>query len=555
MLAALAIRDIVIIEKLDIDFGAGLTVLTGETGAGKSILLDALSLALGSRGDAGLVRSGANQGQVTAIFEVPSDHPARAVLAEQGIGGEDELVLRRVQGSDGRTRAFVNGEPVGLAVLAMLGATLTEIHGQHDARALVDPSQHRRLLDAFGDLTGATAEVGRLWRAWRQADAAAAALRAEIDAARSNAAYLRAMTEELKQLAAQPGEEERLAGRRQAMMRSEKLAGDLGDALDIVSGQASPIPSLSGLLRRLERKRGEAGGLFDAVIPAVDRAIIALSEAGNHLEKAVRDSQFDQQELERTEERLFALRGAARKHNVPVEALPALAESFASALGALESGEGRLGEAQRSAETAAARYRERAGALSVSRRQSAAELREAVMAELPALKLERADFVVDIGSDETPGESGVDRVEFTVQTNPGARPGPLMKVASGGELSRFLLALKVALARRGSASTLIFDEVDTAVGGAVSDAIGQRLRRLSANAQVLAITHAPQVAARATHHMLIRKVPHADGERVVTEVLPLDADARREEIARMLAGSVVTDEARAAAARLLVGAG
>lgn len=553
MLAALSIRDIVIIEKLDIEFAAGLTVLTGETGAGKSILLDALSLALGSRGDAGLVRSGAAQGQVTAIFELPADHPARQQLLEHGLPSEGELVLRRVQGNDGRTRAFVNGEPVSLSVLSALGGKLTEIHGQHDARALVDAGQHRRLLDAFGELDGATLEVSALWRAWREAEAAAATLRSELDSARSNAAYLRAVADELKLLAPSGGEEEALAARRQGMMRSEKLAGDLADAIDTVSGQGSPIPALSGLLRRLERKQGEAGGLFDGILPALDRAVTALSEAGILLERAIRDSQFDQRDLERTEERLFALRAAARKHNVPVEALPALAEHFSSALTQLETGEERLVAAQRAATDAEARYRAAALALSAGRQRAASELREAVLAELPALRLERADFIVEIATEEAPGESGMDRVEFTVRTNPGARPGPMMKVASGGELSRFLLALKVALARRGSASTLIFDEIDTAVGGAVSDAIGERLGRLAQSAQVLAITHAPQVAAKAAHHLLIRKVKHQEADRVVTEVLALDAAARREEIARMLAGAVVTDEARAAAARLLVG--
>ena len=553
MLAQLSIRDIVLIERLDIEFGPGLTALTGETGAGKSILLDALSLALGARGAGRLVRHGAEQGQVTAVFDLPADHPALALLGENAIAAESALVLRRVQGADGKTRAFINDQPVSSGLLRELGAALIEIHGQHDDRALVAPSAHRTLLDAFGGLTAEVSALGANFRSWRTAEAEAEALRRRIAAGRAEADYLRAAVEELRALAPQPGEEETLAARRQAMMRAEKIAGDLAEAVDMVAGSASPVPNLASLARRLERKRDQAGDLLDPAIKALDRALGALDEASGALEAAMRVAAFDPKELERAEERLFALRAAARKHNVPVDSLAALAAKLAADLAAAEYGEERLIEVDAAAQAARAIYNERAQLLSAARRKAASRLAKAVAAELPALKLDRAVFTVEF-DDTEPGETGTDRVEFWVQTNPGAPAGPLMKIASGGELSRFLLALKVVLADRGSAPTLIFDEIDTAVGGAVSDAIGQRLARLAEKVQVLTVTHAPQVAARAEGHILVNKAERGGRKRVVTEIERLDAARRREEIARMLAGSVVTDEARAAAERLILGA-
>ncbi len=555
MLAALAIRDIVLIERLDLTFSAGLTVLTGETGAGKSILLDALSLALGARGDGALVRHGAVQGQVTAVFEPAPDHPAWRLLAENGLDASDGLILRRTQSVDGRSRAFINDQPVGVSLLRQVGAALVEIHGQHDDRALVDTAIHRVLLDAFGGLGADRLAVAEAYAAWRQAEAELAEQRRAVAAAESEAGYLRDSVAELRALAPVAGEEDVLADRRQAMMRSEKIATDISEALEVVSGTASPVPSLASLARRLERKRDTAGGLLDPAIDAIDRALAALDEAAVSLETAMRDSAFDPRELERTEGRLFALRAAARKYDAAVDQLPELIERMDAALTAYDTGAARIGALAETARQARAGYDALAAALSAARREAAADLNRAVAVELPSLRLERAEFTATISTDAAnPGETGIDAVEFVVRTNPGSRPGPLTKVASGGELSRFLLALKVALADRGSAPTLVFDEIDTAVGGAVADAIGVRLARLAQRVQVVTVTHAPQVAARAETHLLIAKQDHGSEQRVVTQVTPLDPARRREEIARMLAGSVVTDEARAAAGTLIAGA-
>ncbi|HVV95120.1 MAG TPA: DNA repair protein RecN [Hyphomicrobiales bacterium] len=558
MLATLAIRDIVLVDRLEIQAAPGLTVLTGETGAGKSILLDALALALGSRGDAALVRAGAAQGQVTAAFEVPPDHPAWQILADSGIaadedGGDGALILRRIQLADGRTRAFVNDQPVGAQVLRALGRALVEIHGQHDERALVDPAVHRALLDAFGGLD--VAQVSVRWQAWRGAAERLDAERAAAARARADIDFLRHAADELALLAPELGEEERLAERRQAMINAEKVAGDLGEAHAAIAGSSSPVPGLAAAIRRLERRAAQVPELVAPAVAALDAALNALAEGRDHLERALRTAAFDPRELERAEERLFALRAAGRKFNVAVDALPALAERFAADLAAIDAGEGRLAALAAEAEAAEAAYRAAAARLSAARVKAARALERAIAAELPDLKLERARFLVPVESDPAaPGPDGIDRVRFEVQTNPGTRPGPLMKIASGGELARFLLALKVALADRGSAPTLVFDEVDTGVGGAVADAIGARLARLGAKVQVLAVTHAPQVAARAANHLLIVKEGIGGEERVATRVSPLGKAARREEIARMLAGAEITAEARAAARRLLQGA-
>jgi DNA repair protein RecN (Recombination protein N) len=555
MLVALAIRDIVIIDRLSTDFSAGLTAFTGETGAGKSILLDALSLALGGRGDASLVRDDSAQGDVTAIFDVAAGHPVRALLADSGIEADGDLILRRVQGADGRSRAFVNDQPVSVVLLRQIGAALVEIHGQHADRAMVEPAMHRVLLDAFGRLDEERNAVAEAYAAWRQADAALADLRARIAAARAEADYLRAAVDELSALAPKDGEEGALADRRQQMMRAEKIAGDIAEAHETVAGGASPVPILASLVRRLERKAPEAGGLLDGAVAALDKALAALEDAEQGLARALAATDFDPRELERTEERLFALRAAARKHSVSVADLPALAIRMAGDLATLESGQERLAVLDKATDAARERYDTAAAALSKERCAAAKLLEKAVAAELPALKLEQAAFIVAIESDpDTPSESGIDDVSFHVRTNPGTQPGPLMKVASGGELSRFLLALKVALADRGSAPTLVFDEIDTAVGGAVADAIGVRLARLAKRVQVLTVTHAPQVAARAGAHLLVAKQTVKDGKAVTTSVTPLDRVRRREEIARMLAGAVITEEARAAAERLILGA-
>jgi DNA repair protein RecN (Recombination protein N) len=556
MLARLSIRDIVLIDRLDIDFTSGLSVLTGETGAGKSILLDAFALALGARGDVALVRQGTEQGQVTAAFELPSAHPARALMAANAIPAEDELILRRVQFADGRTRAFVNDQPVSAQALKALGAALVEIHGQHDERALVDVATHRRLLDAFGGLDGAAAEVERLWDERRARAAEAAAHRAEVERAQREADFLRHAVEELNRLSPEPLEEAALAERRTMMMQVEKVAGDLRDAHDAVAGPQSPVPALSAAVRRLERRTIQAPALIEPAVKALDAALTALDAARAHLDEALRAADHDPHELERIEERLFALRAAGRKHNVPVDGLNALAARYAADLALIDAGAERLAALDVAAREAEERFRKAAAALSGARKAAAEKLDKAVNAELKPLKLERAEFSTAIVTEPgAAGAHGVDRIEFWVQTNPGTRPGPLMKVASGGELARFLLALKVVLADRGSAPTLVFDEVDTGVGGAVADAIGVRLARLARRVQVITVTHAPQVAARADRHYLISKSALDKGKRVATRVAEVAEDKRREEIARMLAGAEITAEARAAAERLIKAAG
>ena len=560
MLASLSIRDIVLIEKLDLSLQDGLTVLTGETGAGKSILLDAVSLALGGRGDGALVRHGATKGQVTLAFDLSDDHPAHDILAGADLPDDGPLILRRIQMADGRTRASVNEEQVSVQTLRLIGATLVELHGQHADRAMVDPASHRALLDAFAGLSGASAGLGSLWRLWRDAEANARDERTRLEAAEKEADFIRHAVEELSTLAPQSGEETALAERRSIMMRSEKIATDLTEALDAVAGGASPIPSLAAAVRRLERRAGEAQDMVAPAVEAIEQALNALELARSHLESNPADAAYEPAELERIELRLFALRAAGRKYATAVDDLPAVARRFMEQLERLDQSATYLAGLEKVAADAEAAYRAAAEELSRGRRAAAGVLDAAVGAELPPLKLERATFITKVDTDPgAAGTDGYDQVEFWVRTNPGTRPGPLMKVASGGELARFLLALKVVLADRGSAPTLIFDEIDTGVGGAVADAIGQRLSRLAGQVQVLCVTHAPQVAARARHHLLIAKgvtsdqaaiAGHAEAP-VTTSVSALDAKTRREEIARMLAGATVTAEARAAADRLL----
>jgi DNA repair protein RecN (Recombination protein N) len=552
MLVRLSIRDIVLIDRLDVEFAPGLSVLTGETGAGKSILLDAFALALGARGDAALVRDGAGQGQVTAMFELAARHAARAMLNEYNINADEAVILRRVQFADGRTRAFINDQPVGVQALQNLGAALVEIHAQHDARALVDVATHRRLLDAYGRLDDAAALVERLWSARRQAREEVADHRAAVERAAREAEWLRHAVEELTKLAPEIGEETTLAERRAGMMQAEKIAGDLHEAHEAVAGAGSPVPALAAAARRLGRRAAQAPGLVDPAVRALDAALQSLEEARGHLERAMQVAHYDARELERIEERLFALRAAGRKYNSPVDDLNALAARYAGELALIDAGAESLAALEGAACEAEQRYTASAAELSTARRKAAEKLDRAVNAELKPLRLERARFSTEIESEAAAaGPHGIDRVEFWVQTNPGTRPGPLMKVASGGELARFLLALKVVLADRGSAPTLVFDEIDTGVGGAVADAVGVRLARLADKVQVITVTHAPQVAARAARHYLITKDTLEKGRRVATRVSELAAARRREEIARMLAGAEITEEARAAADKLI----
>ena len=555
MLTQLSIRDIVLIERLDLAFESGLSVLTGETGAGKSILLDSLSLALGGRGDGGLVRHGQDKGQVTAVFDVPMDHAARRLLRDNGIDDDGDLIFRRQQSADGRTKAFVNDQPVGVQLMRQAGQLLVEIHGQHDDRALIDTDAHRQLLDAFGGLGDEATGVAALYRTWRDSERTLRKHREKVENAAREADYLRASVEELEVLSPQDGEEEELAESRSRMQKAERIAGDISEASDFLNGNASPVPHIASLVRRLERKSHEAPGLLEDAVQMLDSALDQLSNAQMEIEAALRKTEYDPRELERVEERLFALRAASRKYSVPVTGLPALAEKMIADLAELDAGEERLAELERQVADAREAFDAAARTLSDKRHTAAEALSEAVMAELPALKLERARFTVQMTTDAGQATAdGIDVAEFHVQTNPGTRPGPITKVASGGELSRFLLALKVALADRGSAPTLVFDEIDTGVGGAVADAIGQRLKRLSDTVQVLTVTHAPQVAARAITHFQISKGLAAPGsDRVTTRVVTMAPSDRTEEIARMLAGESVTEEARAAAKRLLAG--
>jgi DNA repair protein RecN (Recombination protein N) len=555
MLVALSIRDIVLIDGLDLEFGDGLSVLTGETGAGKSILLDALALALGARGDASLVRRGASQGQVTASFEIAASHPALKLLSENGLEAERSLILRRIQSADGRSRAFINDVAVSVQLLREIGSALVEIHGQHDDRALIDPSGHRDLVDAFAGLSAEKAEVSSAWETWKSAEQELARHTSEIAASRANADYVSHAVEELRTLDPKADEEEALAAKRQLMMQAEKLAAELGEARDALQGEGTAEARLAAALRRIERQTGPGLAVFAPVAEALERVLTETNAARSKIEQAIAATAFAPEELERTEERLFALRALARKHKISVGELPALLSRLEDERSSLDQGESRVAALAEAAEAAKRAYSDAAKSLSDARKAAVERLDEEVAAELGPLRLEKARLItmVETVGIDAGGPHGVDRIAFHVRTNPGTEPGPLMKVASGGELARIILALKVVLAARGSAPTLIFDEVDAGVGGATAAAVGERLARLGKRVQVLAVTHAPQVAALASAHLLILKeaMRAGEGETVATRVLALDEARRREEIARMLAGQTVTDEARAAAERLM----
>ena len=550
MLTALSIRDVVLIEALDLDFRAGLGVLTGETGAGKSILLDALGLALGARGDSGLVRHGAAQAAVTATFDPPPP-PLAALLDENGYEVEpgEPLIVRRIVKADGGSRGFVNSQPASAALLREIAPQLVEIHGQHDDRGLLAPAGHRALLDMFGRVDAA--EATRAGAVLREAEAALAAARAEIDAAARDREWLEHTVGELTALAPQPGEEETLADTRRSMQRAEKVASELTAIDDYLDGSDGGLARLRQAARVLERIAGEHDGLAEA-LAAIDRAVIEAAVAEERLRDARAALAYDPRALEEDEARLFELRAMARKHRVQPDDLAALAQELQERLERLEAGEGGIALIEARVAAARADYDAAAGMLSERRRAAAARLDAAVAGELAPLKLDAARFRTDIGPLGAEGWSGAgkDRVEFAISTNPGAPFAPLAKIASGGELSRFILALKVALAETGGAATMIFDEIDRGVGGAVASAIGDRLARLADRTQLLVVTHSPQVAARGRQHLLIAKAH--DGIVTRTGVRTLDEAERREEIARMLSGATVTDEARAQAARLLV---
>jgi DNA repair protein RecN (Recombination protein N) len=551
MLTALSIRDVVLIEALDLDFGHGLGVLTGETGAGKSILLDALGLALGARGETGLVRQGAAQAVVTASFEPPAAGSDLAGLfAENGLELEpgEPLIVRRIVKADGGSRAFLNDQPASAGLLRELAPLLVEIHGQHDDRGLLNPRGHRALLDAFARLDCGAAAAAH--RAWRDAEGALAAARAEQDVAERDREWLEHAVAELRALAPEPGEEETLAGRRAAMQKGERIAGELQSIADLLEGSEGGLTRLRQAARVLDRI-GEDHPLLGEALAALDSAINHASETQDKIDAAAEALAFDPAALEADETRLFELRGVARKHRVQPDDLAALLADLSAKLDRVESGGAGIAALEMALEDAHRAYRDAARALSAARTEAASRLDLAVEGELKPLKLDAARFRTSVEPLEESqwSASGMDRVEFLVSTNPGAPFAPLIKIASGGELSRFILALKVALAEEGGASTLIFDEIDRGVGGAVASAIGDRLARLAGSAQVLVVTHSPQVAARGSRHLLIAK--SHDGTVTRTGVTPLDAGQRREEIARMLSGAEITDEARAQAERLL----
>jgi DNA repair protein RecN (Recombination protein N) len=562
VLTALSIRDVVLIERLDLAFDQGLTVLTGETGAGKSILLDSLGLALGARAESGLVRAAAEQASVTACFTPPETHPVAAVLDEHGLAGDDEIVLRRIVTRDGRSRAFVNDHPVGVALLRRIGMLLVEVQGQHEQMSLADPASHAALLDAFGVPAPARATVAQSWVAWRDALARLEHARTAMEAAERDEEWLRHAVDELATLAPRVDEEETLARERQRLQQNERRAEAIAAALAELTPRdrrgAGPAASLRAASRSLQRLapagQPDAGGSpADPAMAALERAEEALAEAETLLTRLIADADIDPRLLEQSEERLFALRAAARKHGVAVPDLPALLDTLAARLGALETGAAEITGLEHAVRQGRDRYAAAAAALSAARNAAAGKLQQAVAKELPPLRLDKARFFTEVS--ELPetgwGPHGMDQVRFLIATNPGQQPGPLARVASGGELSRLMLAMKVVLSAGSAVPTLVFDEVDSGIGGATAAAVGERLARVAEAVQVLVVTHSPQVAARGTAHLRVAKAAFRD--RTATTVDHLAPEARREEIARMLAGETISDAARAAADDLLRG--
>lgn len=548
MLTGLSIRDVVLIEALDLEFAGGLGVLTGETGAGKSILLDALGLALGARADSGLVRGGADKAQVTASFDAPANVVALLAENDIGIDAGEPLIIRRSVKADGGSKAFINDQPCSAALLRDVGACLVEIHGQHDDRGLLNPRGHRALLDTFGRCD--TATVAANFTAWQEAKARLDVARESIENAARDREWLEHAVAELLAFKPVEGEEEQLAGERSDMQKGERIAEDLKGVLDSFDGPKSGIALIRSAARKLDRLADTHPMLADA-LTSLDRAVIEASEAEDKLNAAARAIEFEPARLDEIEVRLFELRALARKHNVAPDAILSLQENLTARLESIQAGGEGLAKLEAEVAAKFAAYRDCATALSETRTAAAAKLDAAVKAELAPLKLDAAQFqtAVEQLAEDRWSASGMDRVEFLISTNPGAPFAPLTKIASGGELSRFILALKVALAEEGGAATIIFDEIDRGVGGAVAAAIGERLSRLAQRTQLLAVTHSPQVAAKGQAHYFIAK--SSQGTVTRTGVILLDADARRQEIARMLSGAEVTDEARAQAERLL----
>ncbi len=555
MLSALSIRDVVLIDRLDLSFKRGLSVLTGETGAGKSILLDALGLALGARADSGLVRSDASQATVTATFEFQDLEPVRKVLEEVGLDPdavrEGLLLLRRVVSADGRSRAFVDDQPVSVGTLRRLGDALVEIQGQFDAHGLLDPASHRQFLDDFAKHDALLGQVAEAFSDWTEARDGYERAREDAEQAREQEDHLRHAVEELNHLDPRPGEAAELAATRDILANAGQVIEGMSQAQEAVSGDDGAEARVAMAQRLLDRVADRAGDRLAGVLAALDRAAAELQEADSTLSTLAQDIEADSTRLEEIDDRLHALRGVARKHGVEPDDLANLRDDLSGRLEAINGGGGALAGLKEAMVEAEKRYLALAERLSASRVEAGGRLDGEVMAELPPLRLEKARFTTTLERQDQShwSEHGVDRVAFQVSTNPGTPFGALNRIASGGELSRFLLALRVALAAANPLPTLIFDEVDAGVGGAVAAAVGERLQKLGARLQVLVVTHSPQVAAKGAAHWRIAK--NGDGARMATTATPLDAAERQEEIARMLAGEVITKEARAAAASLL----
>ncbi|MDF1792463.1 MAG: DNA repair protein RecN [Thalassobaculaceae bacterium] len=552
MLASLSIRDVVLIDRLDLTYEPGLSVLTGETGAGKSILLDALGLALGERADSGLVRHGAAQASVTAAFELADPAAVDAVLNESDLEPSDgSLILRRVVTADGRSRAYVNDQPTSVGMMRRLGDVLVEIQGQFDQRGLMDPATHRDTLDAFAGLDRDAKAVAMAWSAWRAALVALETARADLEQARADEEYLRHAVAELDQLAPEVGEEARLAESRSMLMNAEAVVEALNTASAAIAEDGGADNAVARAQRALERVADRAAGRLGKALAALERAAAELQDAGAEIAAAAADIEADGTTLSEIDDRLHALRDLARKHGVTSDRLPEVHRRFADHLAALDGKGGEIGALTAAEDRARRSFSDAAGALSKARADAASRLDAAIAKELPPLKLDKARFETMVSRlDEARwGPNGIDSVAFQVATNPGLPAGPLSKIASGGELSRFLLALKVVLSEASPVPTLVFDEVDSGVGGAVAAAVGDRLARLATRLQVLVVTHSPQVAAQGAHHWHVAK--RVDDQMTATDVVRLGAEERREDIARMLSGAASTREARAAADSLL----
>lgn len=553
MLTHFRIQNVLLIENLNLNFSDGLSALTGETGAGKSILLDSLSLALGGRSSSGLVRQGADQGVITAVFDLNTKHAAFPILKEQGVEVDGDLILKRIVTADGKSKAFINDQPISIGLLKSVGDTLVEIQGQFEQHGLMDSSTHIDLLDAFAGLQDKKLSVQTAYDAWREAERALNQAETDLAQQKQNEDFLRHCVDELQKMAPQPGEEQELADKRSRLQNQEKILGALTETYELLTADTGAEQSVNRSIRTLSRITAHAGEKGQRIHTQLEQGFTLLQEASYELQSLITELSEGDQNIDQIEERLFALRALARKHQITVDELAAFLDDLKSKLSLLDRSEDHLKALRKNAAETKEKYHQLAIALSDDRKKAAVKLDKAVMAELAPLKLEKATFKTVLVQRELTrwARDGIDAVEFMISTNPGTPLAPLAKSASGGELSRFLLALKVILSKVDPVPTLVFDEVDSGVGGAVAEAVGDRLSKLGDNLQVLVVTHSPQVAAKADAHLKVEK--QSSKNQTITSVTPLDAKARQEEIARMLSGATVTDEARAQATRLMAG--